>query len=1210
MIFWSCLLPSVFAQTVPVRPSDDHSLYLLYLIGNTGTGATDQRDRTLAVLKEKLDRARSETAVVFLGDQLGHGGLPEINAADRTEKERDLDALMSVVSDFSGRIFFIPGESDYGVGDNRLDALIRQETYIETKLNRGNVFIPDAGFPGPSEIKIADGMRLVALNTSWLLEENPSPVGKNDDFEIRETADVYSRLEDIVLNRHTDDLIVVGHHPVMSNGRYAGHFGRSYLIPIIGTALFAGRRLFRREQYFGGERNEWMRKRLFQILTGHENMIYASAHDFSLQRFESERMSFSQSFIVSGSAARSEHVEQFHEAKGYDTMLASPEPGFTSIQFYTDGSIWMDAWSAAPGKEGLRIYEGVIREPEVNTAELDPDRKQTAENGDATRIVAANPGYRASALHKWFWGSNWRSLWEIPVELNTLDLSSEKGGLVAVKRGGGMQTLSVRLENPDELQFVVRSVIKDGERVLPPAWQGTFVGTIINDIMSFSHPYSVLPIPALADAVGIYHTNPRVVWVPPDLRLGKFSDFVGGSLMVFEERPNKDMSHEASFGNSEDVVGWAEMYSDTVRDNDDRVDVHFMARNRLFDMWISDWDRHKDQWRWAAFKDPDRNGKLYRPIPRDRDNAFMRLNPFMYPILKPFIKFQDFRENYGIKGLATNGRWQDHRFLGKLSRDEWIAIADSMQVSLTDQTIEDAFNAWPAAIVEASGEEMLRIAKVRRDKLSDVAEQFYALHARSVDVLGSNKHERFEVTRLNDEETLIVVYRITEEGEIRSEMYRRTIKHSETREVNLYGLGGNDHFVVTGRAEHGVIIHAVGGAGNDHFFDDSYVTGPRKLTRFFDSTHPGNTFSPGNETHITRSDDPKHNAYTGEYEFEQIYPVPLLAFDSEDGFTLTLLGLLPKQGFRQSPSVLHTFSVSFTTQTHAFSGTYEAISTEAFDNWDSGVRISYADADNTINFYGLGNETPEDRKDLFTSGLSRFFAGMPFQYQHFLGLSLEFVPGVESSELTQEKFELLEDISQPGLSAPQKGRQWFSVLYSTIDFKYVDQTDNPLHGFHWDVHFDGHVGLTTRADSYFRAGSFLSLYTSLPTKRQVTFAGRVGGDHIFGTFPFYEASTLGGRTNLRGYQSSRFSGRSSLFINTDLRVELFRIRRGFLPGRIGMIVFFDVGRVWTDEEKSSIWHAGYGLGIWYNIVDEMLVSFSSGKSDGQNYFSGGVGFFF
>lgn len=488
MIFWSCLLPSVFAQTVPVRPSDDHSLYLLYLIGNTGTGATDQRDRTLAVLKEKLDRAGSETAVVFLGDQLGHGGLPEINAADRTEKERDLDALMSVVSDFSGRIFFIPGESDYGVGDNRLDALIRQETYIETKLNRGNVFIPDAGFPGPSEIKIADGMRLVALNTSWFLEENPSPVGKNDDFEIRETADVYSKLEDIVLNRHTDDLIVIGHHPVMSNGRYAGHFGRSYLIPIIGTALFAGRRLFRREQYFGGERNEWMRKRLFQILTGHENMIYASAHDFSLQRFESERMSFSQSFIVSGSAARSEHVEQFHEAKGYDTMLASPEPGFTSIQFYTDGSIWMDAWSAAPGKEGLRIYEGVIREPEVNTAELDPDRKQTAENGDATRIVAANPGYRASALHKWFWGSNWRSLWEIPVELNTLDLSSEKGGLVAVKRGGGMQTLSVRLENPDELQFVVRSVIKDGERVLPPAWQGTFVGTIINDIMSFSHP--------------------------------------------------------------------------------------------------------------------------------------------------------------------------------------------------------------------------------------------------------------------------------------------------------------------------------------------------------------------------------------------------------------------------------------------------------------------------------------------------------------------------------------------------------------------------------------------------------------------------------------------------------------------------------------------------------------------------------------------------
>ena len=103
---------------------------------------------------------------------------------------------------------------------------------------------------------------------------------------------------------------------------------------------------------------------------------------------------------------------------------------------------------------------------------------------------------------------------------------------------------------------------------------------------------------------------------------------------------------------------------------------------------------------------------------------------------------------------------------------------------------------------------------------------------------------------------------------------------------------------------------------------------------------------------------------------------------------------------------------------------------------------------------------------------------------------------------------------------------------------------------------------------------------------------------------------LGGRTNLRGYASSRFSGRSNAYWNNDLRVELFKIRGGLAPGRLGLLGFVDTGRVWTDEESSDKWHVGYGLGIWYNIVDEILFNFTTGKSDEQNYLSAGLGFFF
>jgi hypothetical protein len=39
-------------------------------------------------------------------------------------------------------------------------------------------------------------------------------------------------------------------------------------------------------------------------------------------------------------------------------------------------------------------------------------------------------------------------------------------------------------------------------------------------------------------------------------------------------------------------------------------------------MLIGDWDRHYDQWRWAEYK---KGQVIYRPIPRDRDQASQNL---------------------------------------------------------------------------------------------------------------------------------------------------------------------------------------------------------------------------------------------------------------------------------------------------------------------------------------------------------------------------------------------------------------------------------------------------------------------------------------------------------------------------------------------------------------------------------------------------------
>ena len=52
-----------------------------------------------------------------------------------------------------------------------------------------------------------------------------------------------------------------------------------------------------------------------------------------------------------------------------------------------------------------------------------------------------------------------------------------------------------------------------------------------------------------------------------------------------------------------------------------RPDSRAYLKVRLIDQVIGDWDRHRNQWRWARVR---RRGERWQPIPEDRDQAFVR----------------------------------------------------------------------------------------------------------------------------------------------------------------------------------------------------------------------------------------------------------------------------------------------------------------------------------------------------------------------------------------------------------------------------------------------------------------------------------------------------------------------------------------------------------------------------------------------------------
>jgi hypothetical protein len=195
---------SSVAQDSYIRPTNEDLIYQVFCVGNTGAGSKEVIEPTLQLLQHKLGVGGKNSAVIFLGDLLPKNGMPDSGDVDRREAEQRLKQLTDAVVNFEGRIFFVPGEHDWGIKKKKgWKSLLRMENFIEKTLDRGDVFVPSNGFPGPEHIKLTDKIRLIALNTQWLLTENKKRTGDYGDYDIKEDDDFYVALEDMIMKRAT-----------------------------------------------------------------------------------------------------------------------------------------------------------------------------------------------------------------------------------------------------------------------------------------------------------------------------------------------------------------------------------------------------------------------------------------------------------------------------------------------------------------------------------------------------------------------------------------------------------------------------------------------------------------------------------------------------------------------------------------------------------------------------------------------------------------------------------------------------------------------------------------------------------------------------------------------------------------------------------------------------------------------------------------------
>ncbi|HEX8529436.1 MAG TPA: hypothetical protein VF646_05415, partial [Cytophagales bacterium] len=499
-----------------------------------------------------------------------------------------------------------------------------------------------------------------------------------------------------------------------------------------------------------------------------------------------------------------------------DVQYGRAGGGFARLDYLADGEVWLSLWPAEPAGDRPLYREKLPAAPlEAPLARPEPG----GYSGDSLVTRPASSLYGASRFKTRLLGGNYRFEWGQPVTMPVLDLGSEKGGLTILKRGGGMQTKSLRLQAPDCREYVLRSVDKRTQAVIPRSLHGTLADDLLQDQISASHPYGALAVPGLADAAGVYTARPELVYVPDDPRLGKYQALFANTVALLEERPEE--TGEDHPEGSQKIYSTTKMLARLQADPDHRVEGHEVLRARLFDMLIGDWDRHDDQWRWLEHKQGP--GTTYSPLPRDRDQAFF-INQGLLPRIgsRKWIlpKFQGFdRRIRDVAGFNFNARYFDRSFLNGLSRADWLAMADTLQRRVTDAAMQAALENLPGGVRQPSGADILAKLKARRDHLAADAAQYYAFLARAVDVPGSDGDELFRVRRLDGGQTELEVHRLGKDRQPTGTLYRRVFEPHETREIRLYGLGGADVFTVEGAARQSVKVRIIGGKGNDTITD-------------------------------------------------------------------------------------------------------------------------------------------------------------------------------------------------------------------------------------------------------------------------------------------------------------------------------------------------------------------------------------------------------
>lgn len=1134
---------------------------------------------------------KNKTTVVYLGDNIYPKGMGLDNDS-RQKTEQILKSQFAPMRAKNASVYFIPGNHDWDrMGKMGLQKIKAQWQYIQAQNDSLLQLVPKNGCPDPTEIPISEEVVIIAFDSEWWLfpydKTNPDA-----NCECQNKKEILEKFEALAYKNRHKQILLASHHPFQTNGVHGGHFTwkdhifpltavspNLYIpLPIIGSLypLLRTTVLLNPEDLHHPDYQS-MIKQIDHVFEGFPNLTHVAGHEHGLQLIENKNLQ-----IVSGSGAKSTLIPSKK-----DSPFNTSKQGFVIVDVMKDNRL-VFTFHKVENKElePFYTYERPLKQvvSQAQTFDNQSDKDSL--------MVQANAKYnQVGGLHRKLFGENYRQEWAASTKLPYFKISTIFGGLTPLQRGGGMQSSSLRLKDKLGKEWVIRSVNKNPDPLLPDAMRETFARDLLDDATSSQHPYSALIVPPIAEALKIPHSNPIIGIIVPDSALGIFGKVFENTLCLLEEREPLGKSD-----NSE------KMLRNLQANNDNSVQTKAFLRARMLDLLLGDWDRHEDQWRWK--NEGSGKDKNYTPIPRDRDQVFrvqqgilpyLAARSWIMPTLQGFgghietVRYAIFKTKF-LNALPEN----------QLSREEWANIAQQFTQEVTDEVLESGLKRLPADIYSIRNDKLLTALKVRRAEIPAAMDEYYRFVNQIVDINLSDRNELVSISDTPEKGLKVTVFKINHQGKVKDKLMQKTYPADLTKEIRVYLNKGKDSVIINNQSSD-IRLRIIGGNNKKAFS----VLNSKHKTKLYLNEETVNFYGKTELLKPKKSADSSQTAFVPVNLYNVTMPLFDFAFNLDDGL---MLGggfkYIRQTGFRTTPfqsSHEVKFAHSFSTQ--AFRFRYLGAWSKIIGKADLVINANIQAPNNTQNFFGLGNDTRYDNTlsiQYYRARFSTFQFDPTLRWRFDARNSLSLGASAQFYALNRGDNEgrLINNLAQINTSDSTTINQKKAFVGLVLNYT-TDNRNNillPTSGGYLHTTIQAYKGMNTISESFAQFSLEMAVYKSMDKQGSIVLANRIGAGTTLGNTAFYQSFFLGGQNNLLGYRQFRFAGQHYVYNNLEMRVKVAQLGGYILPGQIGIIGFYDIGKAWVNGYDSNTIHQGVGGGLYYFPAQVLSIQLVAGNS--------------